>query len=92
MTSTTRATRSTRRSKTPTPNQHKENMIPTPQPYVSQPSPEAETEAEAEIRIDSPRKRHRMSPTQLMRLESLYQKDTHPSRHRKNQLAGELGM
>ncbi|KAG1795756.1 uncharacterized protein HD556DRAFT_1235165 [Suillus plorans] len=63
-------------------------MIPVPQPDASQPSPEAE----AEIRIDSPRKRHRMSPTQLMRLESLYQKDTHPSRHRKNQLAGELGM
>ncbi|KAG2062280.1 hypothetical protein BDR06DRAFT_946425 [Suillus hirtellus] len=65
-------------------------MIPSPQLDVSQPSPEAEEEAE--IRIDSPRKRHRMSPTQLMRLESLYQQDTHPSRHRKNQLAGELGM
>ncbi|KAG1885493.1 hypothetical protein F4604DRAFT_1615669, partial [Suillus subluteus] len=84
MTSTTRATRSTRRSTTPTPNQHNENMIPTPQLDVSQPSPE--------VRIDSLRKRHRMSSTQLMCLESLYQKDTHPSRHRKNQLAGELGM
>ncbi|KAG1783523.1 hypothetical protein EV702DRAFT_958240 [Suillus placidus] len=59
-------------------------MIPTPQPDVSQPSPE--------VRGDSSRKRHRMSSTQLMCLESLYQKDTHPSRHRKNQLAGELGM
>ncbi|KAG2350791.1 hypothetical protein BDR05DRAFT_1054853 [Suillus weaverae] len=85
MTSTTRTTRSMRRSTTPTPNQHvKENMIPTPQPDVSQPSPE--------VRGDSSRKRHRMSSTQLMCLESLYQKDTHPSRHRKNQLAGELGM
>ncbi|KAG2156629.1 uncharacterized protein EDB93DRAFT_1310751 [Suillus bovinus] len=87
MTSTTRATRSMRRSKASTPNQlyqHQENIIPTLQPDVSQPLPE--------VQIDSLRKRHRMSPTQLMHLESLYQKDTHPSRHRKNQLAEELGV
>ncbi|KAG2149595.1 hypothetical protein BD769DRAFT_1594797 [Suillus cothurnatus] len=59
-------------------------MLPTPQPDINQPSSEG--------RIDSLRKRHRMSSTQLMCLESLYEKDTHPSRHRKNQLASELGM
>ncbi|KAG2367793.1 hypothetical protein BDR07DRAFT_1606008 [Suillus spraguei] len=82
MASTTRSTRSMRRSTTPTANQHKENMIPSPLPDDSQP----------ELQIDSSKKRHRMSSKQLMCLESLYQKDTHPSRHRKNQLAGELGM
>ncbi|KAG1757172.1 hypothetical protein EDB19DRAFT_1841161 [Suillus lakei] len=58
--------------------------MPAPQPNVSQPSPE--------LQGDYVKKRHRMSSAQLMCLESLYQKDTHPSRHRKNQLAGELGM
>ncbi|KAG1765148.1 hypothetical protein EDD22DRAFT_418223 [Suillus occidentalis] len=65
MTSTIRTTRSTRRSMTPTPNQDaKENI--TPQPDVSEPSPE--------VRGDSSRKRHRMSSTQLMRLESALSK------------------
>ncbi|KAG2155571.1 hypothetical protein DEU56DRAFT_976152 [Suillus clintonianus] len=86
MISTPRATRSTRRPTTPTPNQDpKENMAVTPQSNVTgQPPPE--------VRGDSSKKRHRMSSAQLMCLESLYQKDTHPSKHRKNQLADELGM
>ncbi|KAG1754881.1 uncharacterized protein EDB91DRAFT_1276361 [Suillus paluster] len=33
-----------------------------------------------------------MSSTQLMRLESIYQRDTHPSRQRKTQLVDELGL
>ncbi|KIJ66299.1 hypothetical protein HYDPIDRAFT_38666 [Hydnomerulius pinastri MD-312] len=36
--------------------------------------------------------RHRMSIAQLTRLEEVFKQDTHPSRQRKKDVAGELGM
>ncbi len=36
--------------------------------------------------------RHRMTNQQLDRLEALYQKSTHPSRHAKQELGDEVGM
>jgi len=84
MPSTAHATRSAQQIMTPPPNQDtvKENIAPTSPPNVSQP----------EVRSDSLKKRHRMSSAQLICLESLFQKDTHPSKERKSQLADELGM
>ncbi|OAX43020.1 hypothetical protein K503DRAFT_853573 [Rhizopogon vinicolor AM-OR11-026] len=64
----------------------KENISSTPSLNVSQPSPEARS------KYLSSRKRNRMSSTQLARLESLFQKETHPSKEKKRELADEIGV
>lgn len=86
-TPTQRATTPTLTSTTPFPYhdaKFKENITPSPPLNVSQPSPK--------VRNQSLRKRNRMSSAQLARLESLFRKDTHPSRQKKKELADELGL
>ncbi|OJA19577.1 putative protein 13 [Rhizopogon vesiculosus] len=79
----------TRRATTSTPDQDrdvKENLSSTPSLNASQPSPEVRS------KDLSSRKRNRMSSAQLARLESLFQKETHPSKEKKRELADEIGV
>jgi len=41
---------------------------------------------------DRKKPRHKMTTKQLQALETLYQKTTHPERHEKQILAGDVGM